>query len=281
MVRAKEEREKEKARLRRRVRYHENDVRTKEEKGEGAEVPKVPIEAMETTSGRGRHPNGYNGPPFPTTTALPDSVQPLSLFRYDGREGKRFAGSEPWDSRRISGPVPPNNKGSVMRTAAAAVRAEFFEHKRLSPCVDQNGNGLLAVVLSADEVQFNTVGRRAYATASSNLCAAEGEGGSELHAGHVNVSEDDGRKKTTTATTPTASARIFVEMAALSPINGRSKSEGVRGPGAVRRDIPACANAFKSTKPSLLRSPRSAAVSLIAPDGSGVTYAEAMLTVRR
>jgi hypothetical protein len=168
-----------------------------------------------------------------------------------------------------------------MRTAAAAVRAKFFEHKHLSPCVDQNGNGHLAVVSSADEVQFTTVGRRACVMASASLRAAVGDGGSELLSSHVNVSEIDGRKRTTTATTPTASARIFVEVAALSPISERSKNEGVRGPGAIRRDIPACANAPKSTKPGLPRSPRSAAMLLIAPDGSGVTHAEAMLTVRR
>lgn len=60
-----------------------------------------------------------------------------------------------------------------------------------------------------------------------------------------------------------------------------TQSEGVRGPGTVRRDIPARANAFKSTKPGLPRPPRSATVSVTAPDGSGVTYADAMLTVRR
>jgi hypothetical protein len=60
-----------------------------------------------------------------------------------------------------------------------------------------------------------------------------------------------------------------------------TQSEGVRGPGAVRRNIPARANAPKSTKPGLRRPPRSIAVSLTAPDGSGVTYAEAMLTIRR
>jgi hypothetical protein len=65
MERAKEEREKENARLRRRVRYHENEVRTKEEKGEEAEVTKVPIEATETTSGRAGIPTATVGLPSP------------------------------------------------------------------------------------------------------------------------------------------------------------------------------------------------------------------------
>lgn len=76
----------------------------------------------------------------------------------------------------------------------------------------------------------------------------------------------------------------------MSSINGEWKivkrkkrkitqSEEVRGPGAVRRHIVARANAPKSTKPGL-PPPQSAAVSLTAPDGSVVTFAEAMLTVR-
>jgi hypothetical protein len=94
--------------------------------------------------------------------------------------------------------------------------------------------------------------------ASASLRTAVADGGSELLRGHVNVSEDDGRKRTTTAATPTASDRIFVEVAAVSPINGEWKivkkkkrktrrkmtqSEGVRGQGAVRRDVPTRANA--------------------------------------
>lgn len=49
MEQEKEERERESARLRRRLRYHKNEVRTMDEKGE--EVPKVPIEAPEQLRG--------------------------------------------------------------------------------------------------------------------------------------------------------------------------------------------------------------------------------------
>jgi hypothetical protein len=53
-----------------------------------------------------------------------------------------------------------------MQTAAAAVGTEFFEYERLSPCVDQNGEGYPAVVSSSDEVHFTTIGRRGRAIAS-------------------------------------------------------------------------------------------------------------------
>jgi hypothetical protein len=39
----------------------------------------------------------------------------------------------------------------------------------------------------------------------------------------LNISENDGRKRTPTATTSTASARIIVEVVALSPINGKEE----------------------------------------------------------
>jgi hypothetical protein len=233
MEQEKEERERESARLRRRLRYHKNEVRTMDEKGE--EVPKVPIEApeLQRLQWASLPHHRRTARQYPAVIAVP--------AWWEGREEiRRFRAS------RFAG------------VSQDPVSASAFKHKRLSPCVDQNEEGHLAVVSSADEAQFTTVRRRACAMASASFRTAVADGGSELLRGHVNVSEDDGRKRTTTATTPTASARIFVKMAAESSINGEWKivkkrkrktrrnmtqSEGVGGSSAVRRDIPTRANA--------------------------------------
>jgi hypothetical protein len=156
---------------------------------EGAEVPKVPIEATETTSvGAGGINNLISGAPT-ATMGLP-SPPPTHCHTVSsrhrcsdmngrkGRDPRRFRALR--SSSESRGSVPPNNKGSVVRTAATAVEAEFFEHERLSPFVEQNGAGHLAVVSSADEMQCTTVGRRGCAMASAFLRTAVEDGRREL-----------------------------------------------------------------------------------------------------